>query len=68
MERVKTLIRNARTQTSGVDMEDLLWFGFDFGSGRTSTSSAYNTLHLAVITVVAYFVWRPTRLEERLED
>jgi hypothetical protein len=59
---------NTRTETSGTGLRDLLWFRFDFGRGRTSTSSANDTLQLAVVTVVAYFVWRSTRLEETLKS
>jgi hypothetical protein len=53
---------------SDTGLRDLLWFRLDFGRGCTSSSSANDTLHLAVVTVVACFEWRPTRLEETLES
>jgi hypothetical protein len=59
---------NARTGTKGTGLRDLLWFRLDFGRGRTSPSSANNTLHLAVVTVVAYLVWRSTQLEVTIKS
>jgi hypothetical protein len=49
------------------DTRNLLWLGLDFGCGRASASPANDTLYFSIITVVACFVWRSTRLVERVE-
>jgi hypothetical protein len=63
-----TEVLGAAYVSDGTGLRDLLWFRFDFGRGRTSTSSTNDTLHLAFVTVVAYFEWRSTRLEETLKS
>lgn len=72
--RMRHVDRNAvvlgsstRTQTSGTRARDLLWLRLDFGSGRAFASSTDDAFYLSIITVVAQFVWRSTRLVERLE-
>jgi hypothetical protein len=54
---------------SGACAEDLLWLGLDFGRGCASASTTDDTLYFSVVTVIAYFVWRPgaTRLVESVE-
>lgn len=63
----KLTCRFTRTKRSGTCAQDLLWFRLDFGGGCASTSTTDNTLYFSIVAVVAYFVWRPTRLVESVE-